>query len=79
MRLITSDGNGNVVSDEMIFVPDDVKDADDEVAFIRTRLATVLDKAKAIRANPGSAPDFTVAEKKVIDALVVLEFARRFR
>lgn len=48
-------------------------------AFIAARLPTVLDKARAIMANPGSAPDFTATERKVMDAANILDLAQRRR
>ena len=50
-----------------------------EIAFIKAQYPTVLAKARAILANPGTAPDFTVAERKVILAVVVIDVGQRFR
>lgn len=58
-----------------------VNDSDDltSFTFLLAQLPTMTQKAKDILSNPATAPDFTVREKKVIDALVVLDLRKRIR
>lgn len=48
-----------------------------EDGFIAARVPAVLAKARAIVADPTGAPDFTVAERKVLNAVLLLDLARR--
>lgn len=64
--------------EEPILSPEQVADAD-ATAFIRARFPAVLAKAQAIMADPVNATDFTANERKVINAVVVLDVAKRFR
>jgi hypothetical protein len=64
----------NIVAEDRIEYDDT---GDQELAFARQRMQAVRAKARAIMADPVNATDWTVAERKVILAALVLDLARR--
>lgn len=69
------------VADPTIVPPPDPAEVQDDADdwALRQQVASRLPKARAILADPASAPDWTANERKVILALTLLDLARRHR